>query len=184
MSWHSPIPVKEKFLDNFNMASGMLRSWRGDPQAWEASLRRFEAREHLQPSPAGAILFTGSSSITFWSTLAHDMAPMVVLNRGFGSSKIADVVHYAVRIVPPCHPNAVVRLPVPTTSPVPDRPRRSRFSKATWPLSKQSRRSCPGRPFIMSQSPHAPALETLANRPGSQPPHPGLHEDRPAPVLN
>lgn len=100
--------IKEKFLDNFNMASGMLRSWRGDPQAWEASIRRFEARERLLPSPADVILFTGSSSITFWSTLEQDMAPIPVLNRGFGGAKIADMVRYAERIVLPCHPCAVV----------------------------------------------------------------------------
>jgi lysophospholipase L1-like esterase len=100
--------IKDKFLDNFNMLSGTLRSMRGDPQAWEASIRRFETRERLRPAPAGAILFTGSSSITFWSSLAQDMAPLPVLNRGFGGSRMADVVHYAERIVVPCHPRTVV----------------------------------------------------------------------------
>jgi lysophospholipase L1-like esterase len=100
--------IKEKFLDNLNMASGMLRSWSGDPQAWEASIRRFEARERLQPSAPNSILFTGSSSITFWSTLERDMAPIPAINRGFGGAKIADAVHFAERIVIPCHPRAVV----------------------------------------------------------------------------
>jgi lysophospholipase L1-like esterase len=36
------------------------------------------------------------------------MAPLPVLNRGFGGSRMADVVHYAERIVLPCHPQAVV----------------------------------------------------------------------------
>ena len=100
--------IREKFLDNYNMLSGMLRSMRGDPDAWEASLRRFEARERLSPSPAGAILFTGSSSITFWSSLAQDIAPLPVLNRGFGGAHMADVVHYAERIIRPSAPRAVV----------------------------------------------------------------------------
>ena len=100
--------LKEKFLDNYNMFSGMLRSMRGDPQAWEASIRRFEARERRHPAPVNVILFTGSSSITFWSSLAQDMAPLPVLNRGFGGSRMADVVHYAGRIARPCHPRAVV----------------------------------------------------------------------------
>jgi hypothetical protein len=100
--------LKEKFLDSYNMLSGVLRSARGDPQAWEASIRRFEARERLQPAPPGAILFTGSSSITYWSTLGQDMAPMPVLNRGFGGSRMADVVLYAERITRPCHPRALV----------------------------------------------------------------------------
>jgi lysophospholipase L1-like esterase len=100
--------IQEKFTDIFNMASGMLRSWRGDPQAWEASIRRFEACDRLRPAPPGAILFTGSSSITFWTTLAQDMAPLPVLNRGFGGFRMADVVHYARRIVLPRHPRAII----------------------------------------------------------------------------
>jgi len=103
-----PQNIKDKFLDNFDMLSGVLRSMRSDPQAWEASIRRFEARERLQPAPADAILFTGSSSITFWSSLAQDMAPLPVLNRGFGGSRMPDVVHYATRIAAHCHPRAVV----------------------------------------------------------------------------
>jgi hypothetical protein len=90
------------------MVSGVLRSMRGDPQAWEASIRRFEVREHLNPSPADAILFTGSSSITFWSSLAQDMAPLPVLNHGFGGSRMSAVVHYAGRIALPWHPRAIV----------------------------------------------------------------------------
>ena len=100
--------VQDKFIDTFNMVSGIIRSARGDPEAWEASLRRFEARDRIQPAPAGAILFTGSSSITLWSNLAQDMAPLPALNRGFGGSRMADVVHYAERIVRPYHPRAVV----------------------------------------------------------------------------
>ncbi len=100
--------LKEKFLDNYNMLSGVLRSMRGDPNAWEASLRRFEARDRLQPAPPDVILFTGSSSITLWASLARDMAPLPVLNRGFGGSRMPDVVHYAERIVRPYHPKAIV----------------------------------------------------------------------------
>ena len=100
--------IQEKFLDNYNMLSGVLRSLRGDPQAWEASIRRFEARDRLSPAPAGTILFTGSSSITLWSSLAQDMVPLPVLNRAFGGSRMADVVRYAERIVLPYHPRAVV----------------------------------------------------------------------------
>ena len=54
------------------------------------------------------IVFTGSSSITFWETLEQDMAPLPVINRGLGGSKIHQVIHYADRIVIPYHPRAVV----------------------------------------------------------------------------
>ncbi|MGO9338030.1 MAG: GDSL-type esterase/lipase family protein [Terracidiphilus sp.] len=54
------------------------------------------------------IVFTGSSSINFWETLAEDMAPLKVVNRGFGGSQMAHMTHYAARIVLPYSPCAVV----------------------------------------------------------------------------
>ena len=62
----------------------------------------------VQPPPPDAIVFTGSSSITFWSTLEQDMAPLPVINRGFGGSHMRDVVTYAPRIVVAYRPRAVV----------------------------------------------------------------------------
>lgn len=75
---------------------------------WESEIEAFEAadREHL-PS-TGQILFTGSSSVRLWSTLAEDMAPLRVVNRGFGGAHMAHVVHFAPRIVRPYAPRAIV----------------------------------------------------------------------------
>lgn len=39
------------------------------------------------------VLFFGSSSIRLWSTLAEDMAPLKVVNRGYGGAMMRDV-HY------------------------------------------------------------------------------------------
>jgi lysophospholipase L1-like esterase len=50
----------------------------------------------------------GSSSIRLWDTLAEDMAPLPVLNRGFGGSQLAHVVHFADRAVLRYRPRAVV----------------------------------------------------------------------------
>jgi lysophospholipase L1-like esterase len=75
---------------------------------WEYQIRAFEKFDRLQPPKAGAILFTGSSSIRLWRTLDQDMAPLRVLNRGFGGCHLAHVNHYAERIVLPCRPQAVV----------------------------------------------------------------------------
>jgi|SRR5271165_5267273 len=75
---------------------------------WESSIRRFEKADLVHPPKLGGIVFTGSSSINFWHTLAADMQPLDVLNRGFGGSQIAQVNHYAHRIVIPYRPEAVV----------------------------------------------------------------------------
>jgi lysophospholipase L1-like esterase len=54
------------------------------------------------------VVFVGSSSIRFWDTLAEDMAPIPVIQRGFGGAKINDVVYYADRLVTAFQPKAVV----------------------------------------------------------------------------
>ena len=41
------------------------------------------------------IVFTGSSSIRFWTDLKKDFPKQNVLNRGFGGSEMSDLVYYA-----------------------------------------------------------------------------------------
>lgn len=43
-----------------------------------------------------------------WTTLARDMAPLPILNRGFGGSQAHQVLHFAPRIVLPYRPSTVV----------------------------------------------------------------------------
>jgi len=78
------------------------------PEVWETSIEAYEASDSENPPDPGSIVFTGSSSILLWDTLAEDMAPMAVLNRGFGGSVIAHVTHFADRIVLPYEPSAIV----------------------------------------------------------------------------
>jgi lysophospholipase L1-like esterase len=80
----------------------------GKTQFWEFSIRRFEREDRVNPPKPDGIVFTGSSSINFWHSLADDMKPLEVINRGFGGSQIAQVNYYAGRIVIPYRPRAVV----------------------------------------------------------------------------
>ena len=79
-----------------------------DPIVWERAIRQFEKEDRRCPPPKGVIVFTGSSSIRFWKSLKEDMAPLPVVNRGFGGSQIHQVTHYADRIVLPYQPKAIV----------------------------------------------------------------------------
>ncbi len=58
--------------------------------------------------PADSILFMGSSSIRLWDTLARDMAPYPVIQRGYGGAKFQDLAVFAERIVDPHEFRAVV----------------------------------------------------------------------------
>ena len=75
---------------------------------FEGEIKAFERADAAKMPPPGAILFTGSSSIRLWSTLAQDFPNHVVLNRGFGGSEVGDSVRLADRTVLPYKPKAVV----------------------------------------------------------------------------
>ena len=81
---------------------------KGDPTIWERSIRKFEKQDQKNGIEKDFILFTGSSSIVYWKKLTEDMAPLNVLNRGFGGSQIPDVTHYVGRIVLPYKPKGIV----------------------------------------------------------------------------
>ncbi|MCC7387523.1 MAG: hypothetical protein IT431_02015 [Phycisphaerales bacterium] len=77
--------------------------------AWyEPEIRAFEESDRASPPPAGQVLFIGSSSARMWTSLARDMAPAPVLNRGFGGSKTAEVLEVFNRIVLPYEPSVIV----------------------------------------------------------------------------
>jgi lysophospholipase L1-like esterase len=80
----------------------------GRAETWEGAIRDFETRDAETPVAADSILFVGSSSIRMWSGLESDMAPLRVVNRGFGGAHLAHVNQFAARIVLPYKPRAVV----------------------------------------------------------------------------
>jgi hypothetical protein len=79
-----------------------------DPAFFESEIEAFLESDREQPPAPGGIVFVGSSSIRFWSSLAEDMAPLPIVRRGFGGAHLSHVVHNAPRIVIPYAPRAVV----------------------------------------------------------------------------
>ncbi len=74
----------------------------------EDEIEAFEqADARAMPEP-GQVLFIGSSSVRMWETLAEDMAPAPVLNRGFGGSMTPEVLAVVDRIVFPYEPSVIV----------------------------------------------------------------------------
>lgn len=67
-----------------------------DPTVWEDVIQGFEEQG---PHTVGSVLFTGSSSIRLWDTLAQDMQPLTTINRGFGGAKMGDLEYYADRLI-------------------------------------------------------------------------------------
>lgn len=75
---------------------------------WEATIKKFEELDKKSDYPADSILFMGSSSIRLWDTLARDMAPYPVIQRGYGGAKFQDLAVFAERIVHPHEFRALV----------------------------------------------------------------------------
>ena len=78
-----------------------------DFSKWEREIAAFEKAEATYPPPKGAVLFTGSSTIRMWTTLAKDFPKTNVINRGFGGCEIEDITHFAGRIIFPRQPRAI-----------------------------------------------------------------------------
>ena len=90
--------------------ASMIGNLRGDKVSdrFESEIVNFEESDRTKMPSKNGILFTGSSSIRMWETLEKDMAPLPVINRGFGGSTIPEVMKYADRIIFPYEPQIIV----------------------------------------------------------------------------
>lgn len=79
-----------------------------DSARFAAELRAFARADSLTPPPPAPVLFVGSSSIRMWESLASDFHDLPVLNRGFGGSRMDDVLRYADRVVFRYRPRTIV----------------------------------------------------------------------------
>lgn len=75
---------------------------------FEPEIDAFARADAQRASPAGALLFVGSSTIRLWPSLARRFAPTPVIQRGFGGATLADVHRHHARLFLPHHPAAVI----------------------------------------------------------------------------
>lgn len=65
------------------------------PKNFYGDMIRFAKDDSLNSRTQFDVVFTGSSSFTKWKSLPEDMAPLPALNRGFGASKVMDLVYFS-----------------------------------------------------------------------------------------
>ena len=75
---------------------------------WTRDMARFAAEDAAHPPPPRPVVFTGSSSVRMWTTLAEDFPGITVLNRGFGGSQVRDAVWYADEVALRYQPRQIV----------------------------------------------------------------------------
>jgi lysophospholipase L1-like esterase len=79
-----------------------------NPEFFAADVAKFATSDRDHRPPKRPIVFVGSSSIRLWDTLQRDMAPLPVLNRGFGGTRLSSVAYFVDRVVIQYRPRAVV----------------------------------------------------------------------------
>lgn len=79
-----------------------------NPERWADDMRAFEEQDRTAPAAPDTVVFVGSSSIRLWQTLADDMHPYPVRNRGFGGSRLFDSCYWSETLVDVHDPAAVV----------------------------------------------------------------------------
>ncbi len=77
-----------------------------DPTRFAEEVAGLVAKDDVQRE-TDLILFTGSSSVRFWSTLASDFDGSNVLNRGFGGSTFPDLLHYQDELIFKYNPSKI-----------------------------------------------------------------------------
>lgn len=76
-------------------------------QPYQNEIDAFKKLDSIQPPPKHPILFVGSSSFTKWKTINKDLPGYPILNRGFGGSRLSDVIHYAEETIFKYHPKQI-----------------------------------------------------------------------------
>lgn len=108
--------MRPALLGAMLLTATLLSAWAGEEKQrsmppgknWEPAIAAFEEADKAQLPPKGAVLFTGASHITRWKTLTNDFPGHTVINRGFGGSRMSDVLRYADRVVIPYAPRLVI----------------------------------------------------------------------------
>jgi lysophospholipase L1-like esterase len=71
------------------------------PNVFEKEIIALEAKDKTETYDKNAVLFIGSSSIKYWKNMDADLAPIPVIQRGFGGANFSDVLLYTPRLVYP-----------------------------------------------------------------------------------
>jgi len=94
-----------KLIFLFLIISGYSYS-QSAPAFWN-DIASFKESDSSHFPPKDAVLFVGSSSIRFWTTIQQDFSNDSIINRGFGGSTLPDVTRYFYDIIFPYSPKKI-----------------------------------------------------------------------------
>jgi lysophospholipase L1-like esterase len=75
---------------------------------FSGDIRRFQQIDFAHPPKPNSILFYGSSSFRMWTDMQQYFPDLPIINRGFGGSRLTDLILFADEIVFPYQPRQIV----------------------------------------------------------------------------
>ncbi|HRE50576.1 MAG TPA: GDSL-type esterase/lipase family protein [Flavitalea sp.] len=99
-----------RFLAVFFLFHAMVLSSCSQAQQkrYEKTIAAFKKADIESPPPVNAILLVGSSSFTIWKDVADYFPEYTIINRGYGGSKLTDLIDYVDDVIIPYKPKQVV----------------------------------------------------------------------------
>jgi len=86
-----------------SLSIGLIRAQNIKINRYEESIKKYE----VEKVETGQVVLYGSSSFALWDTYVKDLAPIKVINRGFGGSTAAEAVYYFDRVIVPLRPKVI-----------------------------------------------------------------------------
>ena len=86
-----------------------LRQYPSESYIWAVpEIENFVAQDSSEDYPKNSLLFVGSSSIRLWNTLAKDMAPYPVIQRGYGGAHLRDAIFFTDQLLGDHQPAMII----------------------------------------------------------------------------
>ena len=86
-----------------------LRQYSSESYAWASpEIEDFKALDEITRYPEKSLLFVGSSSIRLWDSLAEDMAPYPVIQRGYGGAHLRDAIFFTDQLLGKHQPAMII----------------------------------------------------------------------------
>lgn len=77
------------------------------PMFWQ-DIQNFKTLDRESAPPKNAILLVGSSSFTKWQDVSEYFPGKTIINRGFGGSKLTDLIYFSEDLLGPYQPKQII----------------------------------------------------------------------------
>ncbi|MCG8584210.1 MAG: GDSL-type esterase/lipase family protein [Pirellulales bacterium] len=108
MSMRFALPMLILYMTALILCDAATAAEYPNPKRFEWAIEAYEKLDAKKLPKPGGIVCVGSSSMRLWKTLEKDLAPLPVIQRGFGGSNMNDVLHFADRVILPYKPRAIL----------------------------------------------------------------------------